>query len=289
MVERRVGQEDAEQRDSRSDLRAQDRGRVGAPRYEHDGALGRREQLRVRLADLGDLPRGVEIPQHDGEGLRIAPLARAQSTHRRGGGRIDCEVIAAQTLDGDDETLPERFRRARERAGRGDFVAPGVQEPQPGPAGRARVGLRVEAPVHRIFVLASAVRAELEARHRGADAVVGYVGRDREARAAARAVGEGIAVAAVARIEDLAQARVAGAEVGGIDTRRSSASALAEMTKPRVDRASIACERTSRTWAAGGAESRSRRQKDFRTGGGPKASIVTPVESLRTNPRTPSS
>ena len=66
-----------------------------------------------------------------------------------------------------------------------------------------------------IVVLRLAGGAHFEARHRGLRAVVGNAARDGEARAAVGAVEEGIAVAAVARIEQLAQAVRAGGCVGG--------------------------------------------------------------------------
>ena len=96
--------------------------------------------------------------------------------------------------------------------------APGPRQPQqayPRPADRARVGLGVEAPVGRVLVLAAARGTEGEASHGRALAVVGQPLDDREPGPAVGAVGEGVVVAAVRGVEQLAAAVVAGRDVGG--------------------------------------------------------------------------
>jgi hypothetical protein len=72
----------------------------------------------------------------------------------------------------------------------------------------------VKAAIQRIVVFAPALRAHRERRHRRFVAVVRNVADDRVARAAVRAVREGIAEAAVVRIEDLGEAIGAGREIG---------------------------------------------------------------------------
>ncbi len=80
----------------------------------------------------------------------------------------------------------------------------------PRPAGRAGIGLRVEAAIAGVVVLAPAGRAHLEPGHRRGRAVVGDAAHDREARAAVGAVDERVAEAAVGRVAQLGQAVVAG-------------------------------------------------------------------------------
>ena len=79
---------------------------------------------------------------------------------------------------------------------------------------RAGVGLRVEAAVERVVVLALAGRALREARHAGVRPVVGQRAGDREARPAVRAVDERVAMTAVGRIEQLVEAGGAHRGVG---------------------------------------------------------------------------
>ncbi len=93
------------------------------------------------------------------------------------------------------------------------------------PAHGAGVGLRVEAAVGGVVVLALARRAHREGRHRRERPVVGDAPRDGEARAAVRAVDERIAEAAVARREELREAVGAGGRVGR--HRRRGPAALA--------------------------------------------------------------
>ena len=80
-------------------------------------------------------------------------------------------------------------------------------------ARRAGVGLGVEATVGGVVVLGLAGRAHREAGHRGGRPVVGHVEHDRVPRPAVRAVGERVAVAAVAGVVDLGQAVGAGGAV----------------------------------------------------------------------------
>ncbi|CAM5666548.1 hypothetical protein SSPIM334S_07212 [Streptomyces spiroverticillatus] len=74
----------------------------------------------------------------------------------------------------------------------------------------------MEAPVARVAVLGRTVGAQGEAAHGGADAVVRQVLDDAGPRPAVGAGEEGVAVAAVARVEELAQAGVAEGGVGAI-------------------------------------------------------------------------
>jgi hypothetical protein len=64
-------------------------------------------------------------------------------------------------------------------------------------AGPAGIGFGVEAAVHGIGILGHALRTHLEGMHGGEFAVIGDVADDRIARAAVRAVYEGIAVSSI--------------------------------------------------------------------------------------------
>ena len=113
-------------------------------------------------------------------------------------------------------TLPSRIfaRAARDHVAGLERLAVLAQEREPRPADGAGVGLRVEAAVGRVRVLARARRAHGEGRHGRARAVVGNAARDGEARAAVRAVDERVAEAAVGGVEELREALRAGGGVG---------------------------------------------------------------------------
>ena len=208
VVQRRVGQHHAELAVARGDRRRH--GRVGAPRREHDRPLAPGQQLRLGVAQLDERPRRRDVAHHERERPVLAVLARAQSRDRLlvvGAAR---EVVAAEALDGHDRAVEQ---------GRGGqvhrVVAGRLPQPHGRTARRARVGLRVEAPVARVVVLGPARGAHREAGHRRQRPVVGHAAHDREARAAVRAVDERVAVAAVGGIEELGQAVGAGGRVGG--------------------------------------------------------------------------
>src|ERR1039458_10355613 len=80
-------------------------------------------------------------------------------------------------------------------------------------ANRAGVGLGVEAAVERVIILGLTLRTHREGFHRGVRAVIGQRFDDAEARAAVGAVGERVPIAAVGRVEDLAQAIGTGRDV----------------------------------------------------------------------------
>ena len=161
----------------------------------------------------------------------------------------------------------------------------GSRSLDPRAAGGAGVGLRVEAAVERVAVLARAGRAHPEGRHGGGGPVVGRAERDGEARAAGGAVGEGVAVPAVGRVGHLAQAVRAGGEIragwppAARRRRRSRRSRTTGPARPRWAR-----RRASRSRAAGGRSARRRAWKASSAAAVPKASMVTPAASFRTRP-----
>ena len=96
----------------------------------------------------------------------------------------------------------------------GFHLACRVEQRDRRPAVRAGVRLRMEAPVARVLVLGLAGRAHAELRHRRERSVVGDTADDREPRAAVGAVDEGIAKPAIAGVEELPQASLAGRRIG---------------------------------------------------------------------------
>ena len=143
-------------------------------------------------------------------------LRSRRSRDRRGRRRVAREVVAAEALHRHDPPVDEGPRGRPDRiAGVADRRSAGrVQEPDPRPAVRAGDRLRVEPPVERVLVLAPAGGAHREAGHRRGRPVVGHVAGDREAGSAVGAVREGVEVASVRGILDLAQALRARGEVG---------------------------------------------------------------------------
>ncbi|OPZ61005.1 MAG: hypothetical protein BWY87_00100 [Deltaproteobacteria bacterium ADurb.Bin510] len=189
-------------------------GRVGPEAAQHDRPLGRTQELGFSRTDVGDLAGGLEVGHHHGQGLGLALLALAQELDGLVVVGRDRQVKAADALDGQDTAGHELHHGQRQGVVIVERHAAQVAQLKPGAADRAGVGLGVEAPVGRVGVFAGAVVAELETSHRGARAVVGQVGHDRQARAAVGAVDEGVAVAPVLGIEEFAQAVGAGGRVG---------------------------------------------------------------------------
>ena len=74
---------------------------------------------------------------------------------------------------------------------------------------------------------------------------------------------------------------------GGIETRRPPISRLSTMTKSAAGSVGMGVQARSRIRAAGGAEPCSNPTKASSARGDPKASMVTPRESLETRPATP--
>ena len=95
-----------------------------------------------------------------------------------------------------------------------DFGSFWIDEPDVGAAAPAGVGLGVKTAIERIVVFGLALWAHGEDGHGGLGPVVGDAASDGEAGAAVGAVEEGIAIAAVCRIQQFAKAVRAGGGVG---------------------------------------------------------------------------
>ena len=118
--------------------------------------------------------------------------------------RVHDEVKSADALDGDDPTRSDRLH------GVGDCGVVRAQVPEcipklyVRPTHRTRIRLRVKPAVGRIVVFGSALFAHHKRLHRCVRPVVRQRLDDAETRATVRAVGERIAIAPVARIEEFA-------------------------------------------------------------------------------------
>ena len=150
--DRLVGEVPAGQHDRRADLARRAGGAAGCraagPRAcrlpgATDGASGasrpaaeqddrraaRGQRLLLDGVDLRERARGGEVGGEDGERLVLAVLARAQ---RADGGLVGGErgeVVAAEALDGDDGTRPQRAAAAAIGSRRRREVAHGARSP----------------------------------------------------------------------------------------------------------------------------------------------------------------
>ena len=151
-------------------------------------------------------------------------------------------------------------------------------------------GLGVKAAIGRIAIFRAARLAQRERRHRRLGAIVGDGVDDAEARAAMRAIGEGIAEAALEGIGDLLRRR-RGADRGvrrdlRYARRRRCSRQCGNRRADRRRRRVFRCDRSALAAAArspGGAETR--RSQLSR----PPTRIRTPSASFRTSPASPSS
>ena len=121
---------------------------------------------------------------------------------------------AANPFDGHDFAGSQKVNAGGHGVADGNLRAIGPREPDPRSADRARIGLRVEAPVRGVVVLPLAGRAHGKLRHRGLRPVVGNAPRNGEARPAVGAVQKRVAEAAVRGVEQLPQAIRAGRRIG---------------------------------------------------------------------------
>lgn len=164
VVERRVGKKDPELRVPRCHP-GRHRGTPAASE-EHDRALWPDEKGGLGGTDDGELAGSLEIGHHHGERFVRPVLPPTQRRHRLGARGVARQVVAAQSLDGDD--LPPRQcvassgeggvpydRRSRPRG----MLDPGAFEPHVGTADRTGDRLGVEPPVGWIAVLDRATGA----------------------------------------------------------------------------------------------------------------------------------
>jgi hypothetical protein len=191
--------------------------RAFQPLQQDDGTLRGGHQRLFRRRQPAVPAHLFQACHHDGEGFGRPALALAQERHRLRVGGVAGQVESPQPLDGQDAAGQQELLcggqdglGVRMVGAGGDGPAGGVRQPDMRAADRAGIGLGVKAPVRRVIIFPLAVRAHGEDAHGGVGPVVRDVGDDGEAGAAVGAVDEGIAVAAVGRVEKLPQAVWAG-------------------------------------------------------------------------------
>ena len=237
-------------RAARSALRAR---RAAAPPRR------RRRQARSRRRRSGTITR---------ERLLLAGLRRAQPPHRLVVARVDHQVEAAEALDRDDRaaarsaaTAPASASScsARARARRASHSS------SCGPHAGQAFGCAWKRRSRGSSYSRLARRAHREAAPSSCAAGRTAGLDDREARAAVRAVGERVAVAAVGRVEDLAQAVGAGGDVGQHERGLARRPSLSRISKPAKPTGSS--HDASRPWTtARGGRSRHQAQQELLAG-----------------------
>ena len=254
-------------RDRRRDRRA------GAPAQEHDRPLARPEQRPLGRVDLARAAPGPAVISANGLSSRCL-RARSRATAASSlASQARCQPPSPLTariapVAQQADRLLERHREPRPAGGAGRSARRGsAGRPDP----RTRAGSR-----RRAGSRPSSCSAGRRAR---AD--------DREARPALGAVDERVAVAAVGRVEQLAQAVVAGGDIG----RNQRAAARRRARRDRelllAARRQTARRRRASTRASDGASARSARGERVERAPSPSASITTPLPSLSTKPARP--
>ena len=213
---------------------------------QHDRTRRIGEGLLLLGRHLADAARCLGVRHHDRERLADAALSLAKLGDCPGVARVAHQVKPAEPLHGHNLPGAEQLDRPRDEGIRGlarlsPGDAPAVGKRIRGHISRptrrevlawrrlavgaprqrkvraafeARVRLRVEAAVERVGIFGGATLAHGEILHGRARAIVGQRVDDREARPAIGTVDEGIAEAAVVRVEKLRRAVVAGGQIG---------------------------------------------------------------------------
>ena len=171
MVQRAVGQHHTDLGEVRSDVRCQ---RRRAPLADqHDGPQRRGQQMLLAGVGFGNFHDAVEpirpLPWHQYRKRFRWPLfALAQPRDRRFVGRVAEQVIAADTLDGNDGARPQGGQAGgKRRFVTNDLGCPAGAERKAGAAVGAGEGLGMVAAVERVQILGAAIGAECESGHRG--------------------------------------------------------------------------------------------------------------------------
>ena len=212
---------------------------------QHDRTRRIGEGLLLLGRHLADAAHRLGVRHHDRERLAAAALSLAKPSDRLGVARVAHQVEPAEPLHGHDLPGAEQLDRPRDEGIRGlarfspgDAPAIGklIGGHVPRPARReilawrrlavgapcqrkvrtaleARVRLRVEAAVERVGVFGGATLAHGEILHGRARAIVGQRVDDGEARPAIGTVDEGVAEAAVVRVEQFRRAVVASGQI----------------------------------------------------------------------------
>ena len=164
VVKRGVGQHHAEVRAAGRDRR---RRAPACQPARGASTIGRAasKQRGLGVARARRAPRGGEVRRHQRERLVLAALARPQPARPPLVVGAAGEVVAAEALDRDDRALGSAAAAAptgSRPSPRVKLAAARVGQARTRPALRARVRLRVEAPIGRVLVLRGAALAHRE-------------------------------------------------------------------------------------------------------------------------------
>ena len=212
--------------------------------------------LRRRSSSCGVDPRQrvrhLHVAHHDGQRLVGPVLPHAQRGDRVARCCVTRQVVAAESLEGDDGGVSQSVLRGRKGVvGAGDDAV-GTVEPQMRAAGRTGHGLGVETTIRRVVVLDRTGLAQRKAVHGRVRTVVGEPARDGEAGTAVGAVDEGVTPAAVAGIEHLGHALAAHGDIRRHErTRCTECVALGDAKPglvPRRDRCGLDAEDPGQRW-----------------------------------------
>ena len=129
--------------------------RVAALRQQHDRSSIVLQESTFRVADLGDRAGGLEVGHHHGERLVAAVFPLTQSRNGDVVGRGTGQVIAADSLHGDDRAGIDQPTRLRDRSISLEVWLARTMQREDRPAVRARDRLGMESSVGRIGVLGS--------------------------------------------------------------------------------------------------------------------------------------
>ena len=174
---------------------------------EDDGVGGRKQHLFFRCRDMHKLANGLRVCGHHCQRLLAAAFTGAQPFNRLRVARVADEVKASDPLNRNNFTAGNRLGGSPNRvAGFGNHVPTGIRPRELWSAYRAGIRLSMKAPVSRIFIFLQTGRTHRKHRHGRLRTIVGKGARNRKARTAVRAVGEGVARAAIGRRKDLREA-----------------------------------------------------------------------------------
>ena len=234
---------------------------------QHDWTRRIGERLFLLGRHLADAAHRLGVRHHDRKRLAAAALSLAKPSDRPGVARVAHQVEPAEPLHGHDLPGAEQLDRSRDESVRhlarlspGDTPAVGkligghvprstrreilawrrlaVGAPcqrKVRTALEARVRLCVEAAVERVGVFGSTALAHGEILHRRARAIVGKRVDDGEARPAIGTVDEGVAEAAVVRVEQFRRAVVASGQIGRHERGLPHRSIVREANLERVE------------------------------------------------------
>src|SRR6476620_1078571 len=134
--------------------------RVAALRQQYDRSSIVLQESTLRVADLSDRAGGLEVGHHHGERLVAAVLSLTQSRNGDVVGRGTRQVIAADSLNGNDRAGIDQPTRLRDRSVSLQVRLAGTTQREDRPAVRARDRLGMESSVGGIGVLGSAYGAQ---------------------------------------------------------------------------------------------------------------------------------